>query len=235
MLWRPTKNKTRLYILDLDGTLMPSAEVDDQCYWQAVFECFGQHRPLPDLSGFRHVTDSGILTQWCVQVLGRKPTTDETRQIKQRFLQLLQDASELHPEHFYPLAGVEDWLQAVEDDPYLFAAIATGGWNHTARLKLKLSGLDRFALPLASSDDAVARTEIMQIAAGQVQQLHELEATVICYVGDRIWDLQASRELDWSFIGIAGGLAAERLRNSGAAYIHADFTRPETDKTIGLA
>jgi len=235
MLWQPINNNIRLYILDLDGTLMPSAEVDNQCYWQAVFECFGQQQPPPDIAGFRHVTDSGILIEWCARVLQRDPTTDETRQIKQRFLQLLQDASELQPEHFHPLAGVEDWLQAVEDDPHLFAAIATGGWNHTARLKLKLSGLDRFALPLASSDDAVARTEIMQIAAGQVQQLHELEATVICYVGDGIWDLQASRDLDWIFIGIAGGLAAERLRNSGAAYIQADFTRPESKNTIGLS
>ncbi len=205
---------------------MPSAEIDNQCFWQAVFECFNLHGAPPDLHGFKHVTDSGVLSEWCTREWGRCATSDETRQIRQRFLQLLQNSADRQGGHFSPIAGVEDWLQAVQDSPHVFAAIATGGWDHSARLKLSLSGLDRFELPLASSDDAISRTEIMQIAARRVQELYPQEDVVTSYVGDGTWDLQASRLLDWRFIGIASGVRAELLRKAGASYVQADFTRP---------
>jgi phosphoglycolate phosphatase-like HAD superfamily hydrolase len=147
---------------------------------------------------------------------------------------LLQDAASGQAADFRPLAGVEDWLQMVEDDPTVLAAIATGGWQHTARLKLELSGLDRFTLPLASSDDAIARTEIMQIAARQLRPFSQVNDVVISYVGDGVWDLEASRQLGWTFIGIADGTAADHLRNSGAVHVLADFKRPETEKNIGV-
>ena len=234
MLWQRANNKTQLYILDLDGTLMPCARVDNRCYWRAVFECFELEFSPPDISGFKHVTDSGILHEWCMQQFGRNPSGDETGQIKERFFQLLQDAATGQASDFRPLAGVEDWLQTVEDDPMVLAAIATGGWQHTARLKLELSGLDRFALPLASSDDAIARTEIMQIAARKLQHLNQDDDAVISYIGDGVWDLEASRKLDWTFIGIADGPAADHLRKCGAVHVLADFRRPETEKNIGI-
>lgn len=200
---------------------MPSAEIDNQYFWQAVFECYDRQDELPDLHGFLHVTDNGILSEWCDRVLGRSATAGETTQIRQRFLQLLQTAP---PEHFRPIAGVQRWLQAVQDCSHVFAGIATGGWAHSARLKLQLSGLDRFELPLASSDDAIARTRIMQIAARKVHKLHGIEDAAISYVGDGVWDLQASHALDWTFIGIAKGQQADRLRSAGAHAIKADFT-----------
>jgi len=226
MLWQWANNKTRVFILDLDGTLMPSAEIDNQCYWQAVFECYGMHNTPPDLHGFEHVTDSGILSEWCLRHLGRDTTPEETKQIRQRFLQLLQTAASRQPGLFSPIAGVEDWLQAVADSPHVFAGIATGGWDHSARLKLSVSGLDRFELPLASSDDAIARTKIMQIAASRVKKLHLLEGTIISYVGDGSWDFQASRSLAWTFIGIASGTQAQQLKDAGARYVCADFNKP---------
>jgi len=226
MLWQWANNKTQVFILDLDGTLMPSAEIDNQCFWQAVFECYNLHDALPDLHGFTHVTDSGILSEWCPRFLGRQATCEETARIRLRFLQLLQTAASRQPELFSPIAGVENWLQAVADHPHVFAGIATGGWDHSARLKLSLSGLDRFKLPLASSDDAIARTEIMQVATRRVQEAHLLEDMLISYVGDGTWDLQASRSLQWGFIGIASGHQAQRLRAAGAEYIWPDFKRP---------
>jgi len=225
MLWQWANNSTRVFILDLDGTLIPSAEIDNQCFWQAVFEQFDVHGPLPDLHDFKNVTDNGILGEWCSLELGHTASDDETRQIKKRFLQLLEQASIQQPVHFNPLAGVEDWLLAVQDAPHVFAGIATGGWGHSARLKLELSGLDRFKLPLASSDDAIARADIMQIAAGKVQELHGAEGAALTYIGDGAWDYQASQLLDWGFIGIASGPQAAHLRNAGAGHVQADFSR----------
>ncbi len=226
MLWQWANNATQVFILDLDGTLMPSAEIDNQCFWQAVFERFGQQDDLPDLHGFQHVTDTGILQEWCTDKLGRCASPQEIDWVKQRFLQLLQTAAKRNPSHFMPLAGVEAWLQAVADHPKTFAAIATGGWGHSARLKLQLSGLDRFGLPLTSSDNAIARTEIMKIAARKLQALHGVKNSTISYIGDGTWDLLASQQLQWGFIGIATGDQAKQLSESGAKLVLTDFSHP---------
>jgi len=225
MLWEWPNGGKQVFILDLDGTLIPSAEVDNECFWQAVFDCFGQRPALPDLHGYTHVTDSGILNEWCHLELDRAPHREETRQIKQRFLDLLKAAASHQPEHFLPLPGVRSWLETVQASDNVCAGIATGGWEHSARLKLDLAGLDRFHLPLASSDDAIPRTEIMQIAAQRTHYHRSSDKAVFTYVGDGPWDLLASQKLDWRFVGIASGGRAKQLRQKGAVHIRADFKR----------
>ena len=121
------------------------------------------------------------------------------------------------------MAEVIDWLEKVQEHDRVFAGIATGGWGHSARLKLKLAGLARFDLPLASSDDAVARTDIMQIAARRILDHQWDDEAVFTYVGDGTWDLKASQTLDWNFIGIAVGARAALLKQAGATHIQADF------------
>ena len=225
MLWEWLNSGKQVFILDLDGTLMPSAEIDNECFWQAVFDCFGERATLPELHGFKHVTDSGILDEWCKRELDRSPHAQETRHIRQRFLQLLKTASNRQPQHFSPLPGVRTWLETVRDNHNVHAGIATGGWEHSARLKLQLAGLDRFNLPLASSDDAISRTEIMQIAARKISG-HQLENNAaFTYVGDGVWDLQASQKLHWGFIGIASGIRAIELKQAGAIHIQSDFCK----------
>ena len=225
MLWKWVNNGTQVFILDLDGTLMPTAEIDDECLWQAVFGYFEMRDRPPDLHGFKHVTDSGILDEWCVRELGRPPREAETRQIKQRFVQLLESAFMLEPKHFKPLPGVSEWLKAVGEVDHVYTGIATGGWEDSARLKLKLSGLDSFDLPLASSDDAMARSRIMQIAAQRTLGSQTGNRADFTYVGDGAWDLQASRELGWGFIGIADGARAEQLKLAGADLIRKNFCK----------
>lgn len=228
MLWEWPNSGKLVFILDLDGTLIPSAEVDNECFWQAVFDCFGERATLPDLHDYTHVTDSGILNEWCQHELGRAPHMEETRQIRQRFLDFLKAASYRQPAHFLPLPGVISWLETVQQHDNVFAGIATGGWEHSARLKLSHAGLDRFNLPLASSDDAIPRTEIMQIAAQRIANRRLLDEAVITYVGDGPWDLQASQKLDWKFIGIASGERAKQLKQAGAIHIQKDFCKIRT-------
>lgn len=220
---RQANTATRVYILDLDGTLIPSARIDNHCYWQAVFTCFEQRGPLPDLHTFRHVTDGGILEEWCLARLGRAASVEETRFIKRQFLQLVESACEDEPDCFRPLPGVEDWLESVSASPRERAAIATGGWGHTARLKLRLSGLERFHLPLASSDDARTRVSIMRIAARRALGAQTLQGAEFVCFGDGCWDYRASQDLGWRFVGIASGNAARELRAVGVTDVRPDF------------
>jgi len=226
MLWEWENGANRVYIVDLDGTLMPTAEIDNLCFWQAVSRVFDTPEYPPDLHDFEHVTDSGILQEWCMQELGRPPHADETGRIKRHFAQLLEAAFDTQPAHFSPLPGVAEWLAAIRAANNTYAGIATGGWEHSARLKLKLSGLDRFDLPLASSDDAIRRTDIMRIAASRALRHPPAANAGFTYVGDGLWDLRASRELDWDFIGIASGSRALQLSQAGATEVRENFCRP---------
>lgn len=225
MLWEWENSAGRVYILDLDGTLMPTADIDNLCFWQAVATVYGTPYRVPELRGFKHVTDSGILREWCLREQGRPPREAEIRQVKQLFEQGLLSAYREQPADFSPLPGVTDWLDAVHASRTTLAGIATGGWTHSARLKLKLSGLERYGLPLASSDDAVARTDIMRVAALRTLGHAAPQNTAFVYIGDGVWDLHASRELDWGFIGIANGARATQLERAGATEIRANFCR----------
>lgn len=225
MLWEWDNSRKQVFILDLDGTLIPSAKIDNECFWDAVFDCFGNRGTLPPLHDFTDVTDSGILNEWCVRELGRQPRMQETRQIKRLFLQRLESAWFGQPQDFRPLPGVISWLEELAEHGNVYSGIATGGWQHTARLKLKLAGLERFKLPLASSDDAIKRTGIMRIAARRVLGDQSQNETMFTYVGDGVWDLQASRELDWKFIGIASGARARKLRMAGAVDVRPGFLK----------
>ncbi len=225
MLWQWANTGVRVYILDLDGTLIPSNEIDDQCFWQAVFECFDQETALPDIHEFKHVTDSGILREWCFRELDRMPGKDEVDRVRRLFLGFLEQASKKSQDCFEPLPGVEDWLEAVGTDHRIHAAIATGGWGHSARFKLKQSELDRFGLSLTSSDDATTRAEIMNIAAKRITEPMDQVQPAITYVGDGLWDLKASDTLRWEFIGIASGHQARMLKNAGATCVLRNFTK----------
>ena len=137
MLWEWDNSRKQVFILDLDGTLIPSAQIDNECFWQAVFDCFGKRGSLPALHEFTHVTDTGILNEWCIRELGRLPASHETRKIKQLFLRCLESASISQPQDFRPLPGVISWLEKLADSSNVYSGIATGGWQNSAHLNLK--------------------------------------------------------------------------------------------------
>ena len=225
-----------ILILDLDGTLMPSNAMDNRCYWQAVhdvleYEGGGHEGRIPDPAEFDHVTDAGILHQWCVSMLGRPPLASETEAIKQRFLQLLEEAAVNEPESFVPLNGLRAWLNQCASDTQTLLAIATGGWRLCAEFKLATAGLAHYQLPLASSDETMQRTDIMSTALDLVCESHpDTNPTAsdlgskVTYFGDGLWDYRACQSLGWGFVGIADQENAESLRSIGAKCIVHDFT-----------
>jgi phosphoglycolate phosphatase-like HAD superfamily hydrolase len=215
-----------IYILDIDGTLMPSAEIDNVCYWQAIGRVFETAEEPRSLDGFQDVTDSGILQEWHRRQFGADPAERSIQAVRRAFLSLTRKAAERQPADFRPMEGVERWLdlQARRGVP---VALATGGWGHTARFKLDVSGLARYRLPLASADDAVRRVDIMRAARALLLEQHagDIATAGVTFIGDGAWDLRASRELGWEFIGLAHGDGRQRLLRAGAKRVVPDFLR----------
>lgn len=212
------------YILDIDGTLIPSHQVDNECYWRAVRDEYKVDLGVLPVDGFSDITDLGILNQWVRERFGREPTGGELERVKQRFLDYLETAAGNRAQEFMPTAGVEAWLDRIKAANGQQAGIATGGWGHTARFKLAWSGLARYDLPLACSDDAVSRTGIMRHALELLVATDQQDADCVTYIGDGPWDAAAAQHLGWAFIGIAGGERAAALREAGAEAVYEDFS-----------
>jgi beta-phosphoglucomutase-like phosphatase (HAD superfamily) len=219
-----------IFILDLDGTLMPSHVADNRCYWQAVGEILGKAGAVPDLEIYENVTDPGILEQWCLSNLHRQPNPDEIQAVRIRFLQLLRESAAREPAAFEPMRGLKMWLDKGIADPDVQLAIATGGWAHTARFKLGAADLSHYRLPLVTSDDASRRTDIMSLALERLlnDSYRKYKAVSddeinVTYFGDGPWDYQASHALGWQFVGIAHGERARKLRSIGAENVVTDY------------
>jgi phosphoglycolate phosphatase-like HAD superfamily hydrolase len=209
-----------LIMFDLDGTLVDSTNIDAGCYLQALVDVFGfdLDRIDRDWGNYPHVTDAGILQTLCQTELGRDPSAIEISQYQQRFLELLNTAISYQP--LQEICGAKALLQHLTLEPNLAISLATGGWRTTAEFKLHQAGLDQVLLPMACSDDAYARVEIMKCAYQRSIYLYrQPEFETVTYIGDGVWDGVASQQLDYQFIGIGSGDRATDLFATGATHV----------------
>jgi phosphoglycolate phosphatase-like HAD superfamily hydrolase len=209
-----------LIMFDLDGTLVDSTNIDSGCYLQALVDVFGfdLDRIDRDWGNYPHITDAGILQTLCQTELGRNPTVIEISCYQQRFLELLNTAIINKP--LQEISGAKKLLRRLDLEPNHGISLATGGWQKTAQFKLQQTGLDRVVLPMACSDDAYARVEIMKCAYRRSMELYQQsEFESVTYIGDGIWDGVASKQLDYQFIGIGSGDRANDLFANGAKYV----------------
>ena len=190
-------------IFDIDGTLLESAAVDDDLYRQAVLDVLGDVVLRPSLHDYDFVSDSGILTQVFEDNGITKGPRDDVRAA---FVRLIQQHIDTNgPFRQLPgAAAILEYLRASEEHAL---AIATGGWRATAELKLRSAGIFHEDIPLATSSDAQARTDIMQVALRQLGS----EFDSITYYGDGPWDRDACAALGWEFVAVGpelGGLTS---------------------------
>jgi phosphoglycolate phosphatase-like HAD superfamily hydrolase len=199
-------------IFDVDGTLVQSASFEDTLYIAAVRSSLGEVFIRRDWSEYEHVTDVGILRGICRE--NRIAPGDCEDLIRSRFGALVSDhLLRLGP--CAPIPGAIPFLNELHARGDVEVGIATGGWGHTARMKLDSAGFELAGIPIASSDDGCERTRIMEKCRAQMSSTG---ATV--YVGDAEWDLRASELLRWRFIGVGS-----RLRGRCPDWVP-DFSAP---------
>jgi beta-phosphoglucomutase-like phosphatase (HAD superfamily) len=190
-------------IFDVDGTLLDSANQDENLYKLAVEEVVGRVSFRAGLHEYDIVTDHGILQQVFAD---NRINADEQiiEAIKNRFFNLLEEhINGVGP--FREMPGARSFLERLQASGAYGVAVATGGWRTSARMKLATAGFDAATLHIATSDDALTREEIMETAL----RLIDADCDVVTYYGDGTWDRLACERLGWHFrpVGPAlGGL-----------------------------
>lgn len=189
-------------IFDLDGTLVDSYDLDEKLYRKAVLSEVPDVRFRDSLYDYHYSTDSGILTEILNEL--NLSVSEYYDSVRQRFGKLVKRHL-ASADTCSPIPGAADLLQSLAQIPSVRLGIATGGWSHTARMKLEAAGLSDTNIPMSSGDDALSRTEIMQICAKKL----DCSISSFVYVGDAEWDLRAANELEWQFIGVGRRLAGK--------------------------
>lgn len=188
-------------IFDIDGTLVQSSEFDKGFARDTVTDVLGlmQIRPNRD---YEHVTDSGILAQIMKdnQIIDPSASDKIRTQFGYRIQTYLENGGRCDP-----VEGGLKLLRFLEINHNIKIGFATGGWGHTAKLKLKYAGYEISGKPFASCDDSYKREEIM---TGCLSQMGTDFETIV-YVGDGEWDQKATHYLDWHFIGIGPDLESK--------------------------
>lgn len=195
-------NEGETLIFDLDGTLVDSSAFEDDCYLGALREALGDVKIDGDWSGYRHVSDTGIL-QEILATTGEPNPTEVIEAARTAFGRRID-------EYFraggacHAIPGARETIASLLEAGHA-VGVATGGWRHTAGMKLAQAGFDTDGLVVSSCDDATDRVGIMtnclaKLAAGSDR---------VVYFGDGPWDQQATAELGWRFIGVGPRLSGQ--------------------------
>ncbi len=185
-----------LVLFDIDGTLVESYDFDTTCFQAAIKDVLGVSIG-PDWSRYRHVTDSGILTE-VVEKLGLHSDGERiAEEVKEQFVSRVADYISCHD--VSPIPGAYDFLSQLVSRQNVSVAFATGGWAESARMKLDAAGVSFSGIPLASSSDHYSRIEIMRLAERLAGNGRYDSRT---YFGDGPWDQKASETLGYNFVSV---------------------------------
>lgn len=183
---------------DIDGTLVSSSGFDGELYEEAIRDVLGVEL-RSDLSQYENVSDGGILAE----ILENFPDADErtrlARDVQVNFVNRTKRYVADNPHLIREVPGAVALVEVLRKSPKVGVCIATGGWAETAALKLRAIGLEPSSLAIATSTDAVRRTEIMRLAESRATHGVVRRRT---YFGDAVWDQKAAAELGYDFVAV---------------------------------
>ena len=184
-------------MFDIDGTLVNSYKFDEECYLKAA-ETVLAVKISSNWEGYEHATDAGILDE----VIDKYKISGSKKQIhkdfKKVFIDLVSEYIGNNPQSVCEVEGAAHFIQYLYKQKNCRVAIATGGWEETAKLKLETAGINIKGCAFASSSDHNSRVNIMK--AAELNASSSIPFKSKTYFGDASWDREASELLNYRFI-----------------------------------
>jgi len=190
--------------LDIDGTLVASADFDGDLYVESIRNVLGVDIDT-DWSRYENVTDSGILDEILKTHISADQRESIAQAVQSAFVERTRDYMARDPHLISEVPGALELVEALRELPGVCICIATGGWAETATMKLRAIGLDPNGIAIATGSDATKRTDIMRLA--EARATRGVTATRRTYFGDGIWDRRAADELGYDFVAVGDGVS----------------------------
>lgn len=211
-----------LVIFDVDGTLVYSNRIDSQCFADTYESIYKNPFPSIDWTRYPHVTDTSIFSAVIEEQFQRQVEQKEIDYFTDQFVAALQRKRMTEPESFQAVPGARAAVeQLLATDGYT-VGIATGGWKRPAQLKLRHVGIPQEELFFSGADGKITRESIIEEVVNGVKEASIAYERVV-YIGDAIWDVKTTRNLQMDFVGIRRKNDIAFLKAAGAGEVITDY------------
>jgi phosphoglycolate phosphatase-like HAD superfamily hydrolase len=218
----------RAVLFDVDGTLVKAARRTDyrRKMHEMLVEIFGTSGRINEVD-FAGRTDLSIYRE-ALECEGIGPALIQEKLpfIETATVSILEALTTTGPV-FHTCAGVEDLLDALDNDARFAVGLLTGNVERLAAAKLRCAGIDHyFKLRGAFGSDAEDRDHLPAIAARRViEQLgHNLLPEQFIIVGDTPRDISCARHFGARVVAVASGRhTVEELLELGPDHVLADL------------
>jgi phosphoglycolate phosphatase-like HAD superfamily hydrolase len=211
-----------LIIFDIDGTLVYSERRDSRCFAATYEHRYGKAFPTLDWTRFPHVTDTTILITVIEQHFQRRAETQELIDFQKEYTTRLSKKRRLDPDHSREVPGAKRTMDRLLSDKRYIIGVATGGWRRPAHLKLQHVGIPSGSLMLEGADGRHTREDIINALVVKAKGRHAGIGRIV-YVGDAVWDVHTTRNLNMAFIGMRWRGDVEVLEQEGATQVLSNY------------
>ncbi|MCB0550781.1 MAG: HAD family hydrolase [Phaeodactylibacter sp.] len=213
----------KLVIFDVDGTLIYS-EKKDSLAFAATYEKIYQ-RPFPtiDWRTYPHVTDTTIFDSVIRRHFGRSSSEGEVTHFQKHYVSLLQDNRRAAPDDYKEVPGARQAVAALGQDGGYLIGVATGGWKRSAEIKLQHVGITIDHRLFSGADGKAEREHIIEEVIGFAEDLHGGAFDKVVYIGDAIWDVRTTRNMQLDFIGVRRMGDFSLLQREGVRHVIRDY------------
>lgn len=198
-----TASKRRLFLFDIDGTLILSGGAGESALNAAMAERFGVADGLAGIT-LAGNTDSGIAHEM-LEKAGLAPTPENLTALLDAYLHHLKDQIPLHKGRVLPgIIVLLDRLAARDD---CVVALLTGNLARGAKIKLSHYGVWEYFEFGAFADDHHDRNELGPFARARAREKHgeEFPPSQIYVIGDTPRDIACGKAFGARTVAIATG------------------------------